>query len=800
MPSALLRRLAFFLTSAALAVLLASCTTPAEPSASSATATGETASTAPVAPEIDVAIAPATPPAPLESILTYTFEGDQQPLVTLENEIAAAGTDSAKLNALAARLLGFFRETTSFAARQALAQRLAQFPASALLRDDHGDYFAALLIDPSSVSIAQLALEPVPGSAVDELFVSALAKSSSRASRLALVQSIGKRRIASAVPQLAPFLTDSDPALASAAANALGQIGNARALETLLSAPPSPAILPATIDAAQSVGGRPAVRALSEIANSANNPAHLRASAHRTLLLVEPSSAPVRIVDLLAGNDPALKAVAIEAIATSPARSLDNDLSANLAKFDAPTQASVIAGLAHRKNTRLVPALTTASQHPDSSVRAAAISALGQLPGNADTARHLAQIAATGESADARLAREALSRLDGPGVADAITSGARTGDAKLRIVYLEQIASRYMIGSLPLLLEARDDPTPAIRSAALDALAVIAPASTQPAVLDWTLAAADRTEQARALRALAEITLRNPDVDARARPIVAAIDRADPATATRVVPVLQRLGGATAAQSAARLALSDNVALANAAANTLSRWTDRTGLAPLISVAQDAPSDAARTRAIQAAIRFLERYRELPSAELTDSLSRLLAVTRDHADRERLVFLLSRASDEAALALARKLASDEALAASAADAALAIEASLAGKPVIKASSGNWGVANMLDGKLDTRWITSVEAGRTLEIDFHRSRPLRRLTLDQGASGENFPEHLEIFVSDDPAHFGDPVASVSGSPNQTVIDLPAHTRGRHVLIKNTADRVNGWWTICELYID
>ncbi len=795
-PSAQLRRSALVLTSATLALLLASCTTPAESSATQPTET--TASTTPVAPEIDVAIPPAPTPVPLESIVTYTYEGDQQPIVTLEREIAEAGKDSAKLNALAARLLTFFRDpAASFAARQAIAQRLAQFPASALLRDDNDDYFAAILVEPSSVSIAQLALEPIPGSAIDDLFVSALAKSSG-APRLAIVQSIGKRRIASAVPHLAPLLTYGT--ISDAAAHALGQIGNARALEALLAAPSSPAIRLATIDAAEKVGGRAAVRALSEIANASDTPAHLRASAYRTLLLVEPSSAPVRILEILTGNDPELKAVAIEAIATSPARSLDTDLASNLSKLDAPTQAAVIAGLSHRKNSRLVPAITTASQHADPAVRAAAISALGKLPGKTETARHLAQIAASGNSADAKLAREALARLDGPGVADTIISGARTGDPKLRAVYLEQIASRYMIESLPLLLETRNDSDPSLRAAALDSLAVIAPASTQPAVLDWTVSAQNSAEQARGLRALAEITLRNPDVEARAQPIAAALAKAEPAVATRLVPVLQRISGSTAAHAAARLALSDNTALANAATNTLSRWTDRTGLAPLISVAQDAPSDAARTRAIQAAIRFLENYRQLPSAELTDSISRLLGVARDHADRERLVLLLSRANDHAGLALAQKLSTDEALAAAAANAILVIESNLAGQPVVKASSGNWGVPNMLDGNLDTRWITSVEAGRTIEIDFHRSRPIRRLILDQGARGENYPEHLEIFVSDDPNNFGSPLASVSGTPNQTVVDLPANTRGRHLLIKNTADRINGWWTISELHID
>ena len=45
-----------------------------------------------------------------------------------------------------------------------------------------------------------------------------------------------------------------------------------------------------------------------------------------------------------------------------------------------------------------------------------------------------------------------------------------------------------------------------------------------------------------------------------------------------------------------------------------------------------------------------------------------------------------------------------------------------------------------------------------------------------------------------------VAAGTGQRNRTVINLPAGTRGRYVIIKNGAARKDGPWTICEIFVD
>lgn len=746
----------------------------------------------------------AAPAAPASSPLAnLAYDATQQPVADLDREIAAAGQDKAKLNAIATRLLALLRApNTSFAARQAICQRLAELPPAALTTSEARAVFAAMLADEKQINLARLAIERVPGSAIDTLFLTALEKASTPATRLALVQSAGNRHLAAAIPTLTKLLRDPDAQLSSATAKALSQIATPAALTALRAAPnpASPEVAEATLTAAAQLGGPEALRALRDLADDTRVPANLRAAAVRSSLDANRAAAPAQILAVLSGHDAVMKPVVIEAIATLPADGLVPAIAEKLSSFDPVTQTAVIAALGRKGDAAAVPALSAAAKSEHADIRAAAVTALGFLPGNPDDARLLAEIAAGQNADDAKLARQSLARLNGPGVAAAIIDGAATAAPSLRVVFLEQLAARNMTEAVPLLLQTRFDHDATVRSAALGALADIAPASVQSSLLAWTLAATDSTEQSRALRALASATLRNPDLTARAQPIVAAIERADAATAVRLLPVLQRIGGSAAADSAARLALRDDASVSNAAVATLSRWSDGTGLMPLIGVAEKAPTDSARAAAVQAALRFIDRSRDLSSADLSRSLARLLETTHDDATRVRLVRFLGRCNTDDALALAQKLQGEPALATEAADAIAAINANRAGRPTVRASVGSNQLGNIVDGNPATRWITSATADRWIEVDYKAARPFHQLTLDQAKWPDNYPEHYEVFVTDDPANRGSALASGTGAAGKTVITLPPGTRGRYLIIANTAERKDGFWSIAELLVD
>jgi HEAT repeat protein len=766
----------------AIALLGVGCTTPAETAADTS------------------ASMPASGP-----LHTLDYAGGQKALEALDRDIAAAGTQAGRLAGIESQLVSLLRRADATpAARQAACQRLGTILAVAPARPVDAATLAVIapmLTNDREVDFARLALEPVAGAAIDEAFVAALASATGR-TRLALIQSIGNRRIAAAVPALGGLLSQSDAATSAAAATALGQIGDRAALGVLRAAPfpAAAAVVEAKLAAARRLPATEAVPLYRELQSDSRLPAHQRATALRGLIDLEPESAAARIAEALAGADWTQKQAAIEAIGSHPAPGLVASLAKNLPAWDIPTQAAVLTAFGRRGEAVAIPALVAATKHTDATVRAAAITALGQVPGNAELVALLAGFAAAEDTATAKLARQSLARLNGPGVSAAVLAGAGTGPAARRVPLIEQLALRNMTEGIPLLVRCRKDPDVAVRTAAVGALGEIAPPSEQMFVLAWAVAATDANEQSRALRALVSVTLRNPNAAERARTVFATIEQATPAICIRLLPALSRFEDAASADCAARLALRNDAAVADAAAATLARWTDRTALLPLVSVAEKSPVASARARAVEGALRYLERNRESWSPELTTIFSKLFAATRDSGLRQRLALLLQRGNNAAALALAKSLETDAALADVARYAVQAISANLAGPPAFRASGSAGQLKNIFDGKASSRWSVATAGSEWLEIDFKLSRPLRRLTLDQSGKTDEYPEHYEVFVTDDPKAPGSACVAGDGERNKTVIALPDGTRGRYVIIRNTAARKDSSWTISELLVD
>ncbi|HVU25448.1 MAG TPA: discoidin domain-containing protein [Opitutus sp.] len=737
-----------------------------------------------------------------DALATLNYAASQQPVADLDRDIAAAGNDPAKLAPIAHRLFALLQSRgTTFAARQAICQRLAEFPAAMLTTDEARATFASMLADDTEINLARLALEPVRSDSIDALFLDALGHASP-VTQLALVQSVGNRHLAAAVPLIAPLVRDADARLAAAAVRALAQIATPAALDALRTAPDpaAPDVVEASLAIARALPAANAVSIYNATIATRGAPAHLRAAAFLGLLDAEPDQAPARFVAALNGSDRALKPVVIEAIAAHPAPELTRVLASELSRFDAPTQAAVIAALGRRGDPAANRAIVAAVESADAGVRAAAFDALSRLPGSGETAAALANAVAHGNSDDIKLARQALARLDGPGVSAAVVAGAASGSPALRIVYLQAIGDRYMTESVPVLLKTRGDSDAAIRIAALAALADIAPPPAESAVLDWALAATDPAEQSRALRSVVSVALRNPDLEARAAPLVAALAHADSAAAQRLIPALPHLGGTSAVNCAARLATGDDAALSAAAITALSRWPDAAGLNPLIAAAGDAPKPAVRASALEAATRFLERDRALKSPDLTNDLSRLLAAAPAGPVRLRLVHLLDRCSDDAALKLAEQQQGDPAVAAAASDAVLAIRSNLAGPPVVSVSSGSWSQRNLLDGNVATSWNVAATPGQWFQLDFHSPRAFRRIVLDETGSEDDFPVGYAVFVTDDPDHPGEPRVTGAGQPARTTIELPAGTRGRYLIVRHVGERDGTAWTVSEVLID
>lgn len=162
------------------------------------------------------------------AIKTYKFGESTGGLKAVEGLVTGSLGNSEARKAVSAALIGVLtsadatRDAKIFACRQ-LAMCGGAENVGAL---------APLLANIDTSDMARLALERIPGSDADAALVDALGKADDK-SKIGIVNSLGARRAASAVPAIAPLVKAKDPLLAEAAAAALGHIGGADAVKAL---------------------------------------------------------------------------------------------------------------------------------------------------------------------------------------------------------------------------------------------------------------------------------------------------------------------------------------------------------------------------------------------------------------------------------------------------------------------------------------------------------------------------------------------------------------------------------------
>jgi HEAT repeat protein len=739
---------------------------------------------------------PALPPTPALEALTYS--GDQAALDALDRDWREAGRDTRKLAVLEERLVALLRRPeATFAARQAASQRLALVlaggPAGAF-RPATARALTTMLAEERDADLARQVLEQVPGPAAEKALLEALAKATGRL-RLGLLDSLGRRRDAGAVPALASLLGDADLATVKAAAAALGRIGNAPAEAALRGASTvPPAIIGAArLEAAAHLPAAEAIPVLRSLEGDTQLPLPVRTGAFRLLLDREPAAAPERIRDALASSSLPRRAAALEALAERRDPSLLSAVAALLPSLDPVTAAGAVAALGRSDLGEVVPAVLAAVGHPDAEVSGEAIRALGSLPGSRAVVDRLLELIPA-----QREARQSLTRLKGEEVAALLLEGAERGPEPRRLACVEQLALRRQTEGLALLRGLRADPSAAIRGAAAAALGEIAPPADLALLTDWAAQAKDEDEQGRTLRAVVTLLQRHRTESGLAGTFYNRLEAAPPEVARRLLPALVRLGTLEAAAVAGRLAAAPDAALARAAVDTLARWTDATNLPGLASAAENARTPEIRAAAVAAGRQALERDRTAWTPGTTALFCRFMEAG-DKEDDLKLLRVLARANDPTALKYAEGLRSDPFLGAEAAYAAEVVQANLVGRPRARASQGS-GLGNLFDGKTTSRWSTPALGEEWLELDFRVARPLRELTFDQSGRAAEFPEQYEVYVTNDPAVPGSVVLSGKGQRNRTVLKFPAGTRGRYVIVRNVAARAETPWSICEVLVD
>jgi HEAT repeat protein len=333
---------------------------------------------------------------------------------------------------------------------------------------------AALLADDKLAHMARYALETIPHPSVDEALRAALGRLQGRL-LTGVIQSVGVRRDAQAVPALAKHLGATDPEVAAAAAVALGRIGTPAAREPLVGALGRvPAAAEGLLACAEAAVPTDAC-ALYDRLRASQVPSHVKMAAVRGAILSRGAEAGLPLLlEQLRSDDPAMFSVALRVGQELVGTGVTQAFATELPRLPAVKQVGVVALLGERGDGAAAPALIALVERGEPVARVAAIAALERL-GCAAALPVFARLAVSKEDEQVvKAAQAALVSFSGQEADAMIVSLLDKPDNALRLLGIDLAGRRRIVSAVPRLLDLAASQDAQLAAASLKVLGELA--------------------------------------------------------------------------------------------------------------------------------------------------------------------------------------------------------------------------------------------------------------------------------------------------------------------------------------
>jgi HEAT repeat protein len=500
---------------------------------------------------------------------------------------------------------------------------------------------SALLGDERTSHAARYALEAMPcddaGAALR-----AAARTTSGLTQAGLIDSLGWRRDRAAVSQLGPLVAGTDQTVAAAAATALGRIGGDAAVAALSAvrdkSPPAvqPSILEGLLRCAEGMraeGDESAAATLYRTLVADQFPVHVRVAAWRGLAQADAAGRSERFASALSGADGTLRAAAAQLV-----REMSDPqvIEACVARWDSlPAESQLAVMDAHRKRgVEALPTVRAATASPHLPVRVAGCQALAELNVPA-TIPLLAHAAAQGEPAEREAARDALARLHGPGMREALFGEVESLEPPAKVELLRALGERGESGAASVLLQHAAAEAEPVRVAALEALSKLAAEATLGPLLELVGKQppdADGEPLRRALFAACQASRDKQQATAR---VLGAMSGAAAAERRQLLTLLNALGTPEALNAAQGAARDENLELAKDAVRVLADWPTAAAAPGLLELAARSDDGTLHALAMRGFVRLAAQESD-PAQRIARLRQALTAARRTEEKRQAL--------------------------------------------------------------------------------------------------------------------------------------------------------------------
>lgn len=549
----------------------------------------------------------------------------------------------------------------------------------------------ALLSDEALNHYARFGLEGIPDPAVDDALRDAATQLQGR-QLVGVIDSIGQRKDARAVELLKGFLGGFEPAIASAAAGALGRIGTPKAAGALREAlavdsPVNTSIGDACLACAEGLaatGKRAAALDLYEAVAKSNLPTHLQVGALDGQFRLLATEGKDLLVAQIRSEDEAFFYLGLAVAREMPGADVTAALAGQLEKLPDQRQALLLRALGDRRDRPPLASALAASQSESPLVREAAVYVLAKL-GDPSAVVVLLD-AALGDGEVAQVAREGLKTPESPEVDEAIAARLAGADAKTKVILFELVGARRIAAAEPEVREALANADLEVRLAAITALGQLVELVDFDLLVSRALGDAASLETAAAQAALTTAALRMGDREACAGTLAIYMVGASATHQVYLLELLGKVSGQTALEAMVASAKYGDPALKDAATRVLGDWINADAAPALLDIAKNDEDSKYQIRALRGYIRIARQF-QLPDKARLAMFRTAMEVAQRVEEKQLALDILSRIPSAATLALAVSWLDQPDLKDAAADAAVKIAGKLVDrqpKPVAKA--------------------------------------------------------------------------------------------------------------------
>jgi HEAT repeat protein len=545
---------------------------------------------------------------------------------------------------------------------------------------------AKLLSDPQLASWARTALEVIPGESVNQALLAATEELDGLL-LVGTINSIGVRRDAKAVEKLSELLQKDDSEVVSAAAVALGSIGNEESCKALRQALAAENSVSRTTVAEGCVlcaerllaaGNTELAIATYDDVRQADVSGQRILEATRGAILARQEEGLPLLMELFQSSEKSMFQLALGVSREFPGEKIDGQLASQLTKASPDLAALIIQAMADRPKTVDLAAIKIASVDGDKRTRMSALNALRRV-GNESCLDALMETVRSDDAELSQAARETLAVLPGEKVNSQIVSLLPKADSKGLPLLLELVGLR-RIEAVDELLKVTHDKDASVRHAALIALGQTVSLQQLPQLVSLVIHPVDPADAAIAQRALKTASVRMPDRDACAGELAKAVEQAPAAAKNSLLEIVGEVGGKTALEFLASSAASSDLQMQDTASRLLGKWNGVDAAPVLLTLATGAPSEKYQIRALRGYIGLARKF-AMPEPERVNMCRTAMEASTKIAEQQLALDVMKLHPSQPALDLAIEKMKVPGLKNYAGDTALVIAQKLSSKGV-----------------------------------------------------------------------------------------------------------------------